>query len=90
MRGRAGGGGGGGVGAYIWRGDVMEGFLRYEFGEIIFGGAYFRNFIFILVECLIFTNVFTSMHIIFLKNLIFKNVNLGGGVNFENSKKERG
>ena len=22
----------------------MEGFLRYEFGELIFGGAYFRNF----------------------------------------------
>ena len=34
----------GGGGAYIWRGDLMEGFLHYEFGEIIFGGAYFRNF----------------------------------------------
>ena len=22
----------------------MEGFLRYEFGALIFGGAYFRNF----------------------------------------------
>ena len=22
----------------------MEGFLRYEFGELIFGRAYFRNF----------------------------------------------
>ena len=22
----------------------MEGFLRYRFGELIFGGAYFRNF----------------------------------------------
>ena len=22
----------------------MEGFLRYEFGGFIFGGAYFRNF----------------------------------------------
>ena len=22
----------------------MEGFLRYEFGGLIFGGAYFRNF----------------------------------------------
>ena len=27
-------------GAYIWRGDLTEGFLRYEFGELIFGGAY--------------------------------------------------
>ena len=27
-------------GAYIWRGDLTEGFLRYRFGEVIFGGAY--------------------------------------------------
>ena len=26
----------------------MEGFLRYEFGGLIFGGAYFRNF---MVDC---------------------------------------
>ena len=31
-------------GAYIWRGDLTEGFLRYEFGGLIFGEAYFRNF----------------------------------------------
>ena len=31
-------------GAYIWRGDLTEGFLRYWFGRLIFGGAYFRNF----------------------------------------------
>ena len=33
-------------GAYIWRGDLTEGFLRYEFGGLIFGGAYtnLRNF----------------------------------------------
>ena len=31
-------------GDYIWRGDLTEGFLRYEFGGLIFGGAYFRNF----------------------------------------------
>ena len=30
----------GGGGAYIWRGDFTEGFLRYEFGGFIFGGAY--------------------------------------------------
>ena len=30
--------------AYICRGDLREGFLRYEFGGLIFGGAYFRNF----------------------------------------------
>ena len=36
-------------GKYIRRGDLTEGFLRYEFGGLIFGGAhtwraYFRNF----------------------------------------------
>ena len=31
-------------GAYIWRGDLTEIFLRYEFGGLIHGGAYFRNF----------------------------------------------
>ena len=31
-------------GAYIWRGDLMEGFLHYEFTGLIFGGAYCRNF----------------------------------------------
>ena len=37
------------LGAYIWSGDLTEGFLRYEFGGLIFGGvihggACFRNF----------------------------------------------
>ena len=27
-------------GACIWRGNLSEGFLRYEFGGLIFGGAY--------------------------------------------------
>ena len=27
-------------GASIWRGNLTEGFLRYEFGGLIFGGAY--------------------------------------------------
>ena len=30
----------GGGGAYIWWGDLTEGSLRYEFGGVIFGGAY--------------------------------------------------
>ena len=29
--------GGGGRGAYIWRGDLSEGVLRYKFGGLIFG-----------------------------------------------------
>ena len=28
------------LGAYIWRGDLTEGFLRYEIGGLIFGGVY--------------------------------------------------
>ena len=31
-------------GGYIWRGDLTEGFLCYELGGLIFGGAYFRSF----------------------------------------------
>ena len=27
-------------GAYIWRGDSTKGFLRYQIGRLIFGGAY--------------------------------------------------
>ena len=27
-------------GAYIWKGDLTEGFLRYRFQGLIFGGAY--------------------------------------------------
>ena len=30
--------------AYIRRGDLTEGFLRYDFEGLINGGAYFRNF----------------------------------------------
>ena len=31
-------------GAYIWRGDLTEGFSPHRFGGLIFGEAYFRNF----------------------------------------------
>ena len=31
-------------GACIRRGDLTEGFLRYDFGGRLHGGAYFRNF----------------------------------------------
>ena len=31
-------------GAYIRRGNLTVGFLRYDFGGLIHGGAYFRNF----------------------------------------------
>ena len=34
--------------AYIWWGDLTEGFLRYRFGGLIHGGAYFRNFMVIV------------------------------------------
>ena len=34
-----------GGGGYIWRGDLMEGFLHYRSGGgVIYGSAYFRNF----------------------------------------------
>ena len=31
-------------GVYIWRGDLTKGFLRWRFGGLIDGGAYFSNF----------------------------------------------
>ena len=34
----------GGGGAYIWRGDLTRGFLRYEFRALILGGAHFPGF----------------------------------------------
>ena len=34
-----------GGGAYIWRGDLMEGFLRYRFGGPIFGEAYYMEWL---------------------------------------------
>ena len=33
-------------GAYIRRGDLTEGFLCYDFGGLIFGGAYTRRGLF--------------------------------------------
>ena len=30
-------------GGYIWRGDLTGGFLRYEFGGLVFEGAYNVN-----------------------------------------------
>ena len=41
-------------GAYIWRGDLTEGFLHYEFGRLIFGGAHTcRGFIFRILRYLL-------------------------------------
>ena len=49
--------------AYIWRGNLTEGFLRYRFGGLIFGGAYtwrglFSEFYGI---CLIFFEVVSNV-----------------------------
>ena len=38
-------------GAYIQMGNVTEGFLHYEFGGLIFGGAYFQNFMVSFIVC---------------------------------------
>ena len=47
-------------GAYIWRGDLTEGFLCYWFGGLIFGGAYFWNFKVLIDRLLKFSRYFTS------------------------------
>ena len=47
-------------GAYIWRGDLTEGFLHYEFGGLIFGGAstwkglFFGIFRYVKIDLFIF------------------------------------
>ena len=44
-------GGGGELGrgvAFIWRGDLTEGFLHYEFRGLIHGGDCLRNFTVVL------------------------------------------
>ena len=41
----------GGGGGDIWRGDLKGGFLHYECGGLIFGGAYFWNFTVSLAIC---------------------------------------
>ena len=56
-------------GAYIWRGDLTEGFLRYRFGGLyleglIHGGTYFRNF---TVYCYVY--VVTSLRVNSAKKL---------------------
>ena len=33
-------------GLVLWRGDLTEGFLRYEFWRLIFGGAYIWSCLF--------------------------------------------
>ena len=46
---KASGGGRGGRGvAFIWRGDLTEGFLHYEFRGLINGGDCLRNFTVVL------------------------------------------
>ena len=51
-------------GAYIWRGDLTEGFLRYRFGGLyleglIHAGAYFRNFTVFLIKDIVFLQNYT-------------------------------
>ena len=44
--------------AYIWRGVLTEGFLRHEFGGLIFGGAYFRNFtVYFFCSAMLYCNI---------------------------------
>ena len=45
------------MGAYIWRDDLTEGFLHYQFGGLIFGGAYtmyMDGLIFGILKCVKF------------------------------------
>ena len=53
-------------GAYIWRGDLTDGFLRYRFWGLIFGGAYtWRGLIFGILRYSICTFVIKNIIILF-------------------------
>ena len=45
-------------GAYIWRGDLTDGFLRYEFGGLIFGGGLYMEGLIFRILRYIFEIVF--------------------------------
>ena len=53
-------------GAYIWRSDLPEGFVRYRIGGLyleglIHGGAYFRNFTVLRSHCGHFNIIFQEL-----------------------------
>ena len=59
-------------GAYIWRGDLTEGFLRYEFGGLIFGGAYTWRGVF---SEFYGTNFIQDVNkLIYRKNIVLKDI----------------
>ena len=61
------------LGAYIWRGDLTEGFWRNRFGGIIFEGAYFWNFTVCAVLLFLYSTEYRSCDITLeslLSNLI--------------------
>ena len=47
-------------GAYIWRGNLTEGFSRHEFRGLIFGGAYTWRGVFSEFYGIPFTQAFTK------------------------------
>ena len=75
--------------AYIRKGDLTEGFLRYDFRGLIFGGAYFRNFTVhfpVQHKTLNFITLFRTkdswkdqMHSVWFLKSFIGNLNPGGG-----------
>ena len=57
-------------GAYIWRGDLTDGFLCYRFGGLIFGGAYFRNFTVYLFSPLLSSGLKVLQHVTILLQVL--------------------
>ena len=61
-------------GAYIWKGDLTEGLLRYRFGGLIFGGAYSWRGLFSEFSFTVF-HFFTKIN----KRIIDQMIHNGGG-----------
>ena len=57
--------------AYIWRGDLTEGYLRNRFGGLIFKGAYTWRALFLEFYCICFSlllwfiNIFCTVFYVF-------------------------
>ena len=61
-------------GSYIQRDDLTEGFLSYDFGGLLFGGANFRNFTVLCKAMLGILCEHSSMYIV-VQLFLFHNYN---------------
>ena len=57
-------------GGLFWRGDLTEGFLRYDFGGLIFGGAYTWRGLFSELYCILVAQCVRFVEVLVTKNML--------------------